>query len=256
MNDGDYRFYIGAHLSGAMRECLGEYQNALYQTLVKRAFTVRNIQRRLLCMPMLDAGDHSPEAEEILGLCLRRITMSPGAIATQVIGVEFESKDENLHYISLRLGDETGQLTQLRDKLSKLLAGYGFSIRQGVWQPHVPVARVQGPRVDLELPPLPSTPRGRIAKLSLFGHRPANVLKTSGRPIFSFDLTKAVATVEHTTDDEDALNEIREELNQRLAAVTAAFSTSRRRKKPRIDDADPTDADPDNNEDDTDEGED
>ena len=129
--------------------------------------------------------------------------------------------------------------------MADLLDQYGFSGHHGQWQPHIPIARVRGTQADLEVPSLSDEAKFRFSKISLFGHSPTDSAKRGGRPLVSVDVARLTRSAKTDSTEEEAVDGIRQELNVRLAELNAAFSTSRRRKKPRIEDAEPTDDDSD-----------
>ena len=148
----------------------------------------RNIQRRLLCLPIIDTGVHQREANEILGLCLKRLKCE----STTFSSTHPASSSTRVERISTtyRLSSLKAQtLTRLREQMADLLDQYGFSGHHGQWQPHIPIARVRGTQAD-SVPSLSDEAKFRFSKISLFGHSPTDSAKRGGRPRVSVDVAR------------------------------------------------------------------
>jgi hypothetical protein len=122
--------------------------------------------------------------------------------------------------------DEDGLFSALREAVHRELDHYGFSLPDGPWQPHIPLARL--PEGVLELPEFDH--RGLVP---VQGRRLTLIQRTRGRfrPRRSIDLAEEKAAADEEESEANQRARIAAQLDERIAQRTERPRAARRRRR-------------------------
>ena len=229
------RAFVAIRLDGQVNRQLGVYQRTLYDRFKGDGRTVRNLPRRLMTMPIVDVGRHEEEAFEIVRLAIRRSIADSKELKVTLGDVQLSEGTADKRYVSAMVTDGMTDLTVLRDRLVEHLDKYGFAVNDGAWVPHVPMTRINGNLDSEDLPPLDNPISLRIRGLTIFGPKTTTSQSDVVAHRFSIPFEAVASSENEPLDENAALNEIGEQLDERIAQLNAAFATQRRRLKPKLD---------------------
>lgn len=205
LEDNRVRSFIGVSLPGPLVGVLGQLQKEVYERVAGEHRKVNSLPKANLTLPLIDLGTPQEEALEAVNLVLKRIAKQRQPFDLTLGQPESMARDAEPSLVMVPVEDGADELIKLRSQVAAALGRFGFPIREGNFQPHIPISRLKG---GDELPSLPTWDEETSLRVDSIVIQVQTILNNGRR--------KFVLNCEHSLDGQDEVSLAEDELRQRI----------------------------------------
>ena len=144
LEDNRARSFIGVPLPDQLVGELGQLQREVYERLAGEHRKVNSLPKANLTLPLIDLGSPQEEALEAVNLVLKRVAKAGQPFDLTLGQPESMGRDAEPALVIVPVDGGAEELVRLRDQMAAALGRYGFPIREGNFEPHIPISRLKG----------------------------------------------------------------------------------------------------------------
>lgn len=223
------RAYLAVQVTQRLSEQLSQAQRDIYELASADNRKVQSLPKDALTIPLIDLGDIKRPALEATQLAMERALAAkqPFEVTLGTIDMWPDTAAPQLMQVSIATGED--KLQALRADMAAELERYGFEIRAGTWQGHLPISRLRGDGPQFAAPEVTWNEAVDVRSVVVLVRREDR----RGRMRFfvdgEFSFSEATADAADTLDEDAIRAEIRTQLEERLSQRGTMVRPPRRR---------------------------